>query len=81
MTLTDLHKPVQAIDYQYWERKAELMCETHPTSKADPKANPKANPKSGRGTEAGPKGKVLENPKPVPDMTGKLGKDGKWTPE
>ena len=75
ITLLDLHKLIQAIDHRYWERKAEVMCEANPTSRVDPKSNPKAT----KNLEATPKGKALENPKPGPDLTRKLGKDGKLT--
>ena len=78
LTLLALHKLVQAIDYLYWERKAEVTCETrdtHPTSKVDPKGDPNA----GRNPEAISKGKSPESQKPGLDMTGKLGKDGKLT--
>ena len=73
VTLLDLHKLVQAIDYRYWERKAEITHEANPTSKGDPKI--------ARNPEAAPKGKAPENPKSGPDLTGKLGKDGKLTPQ
>ena len=33
------------------------------------------------GTPRPPKGKAPENPKSSPDLTGKLGKDGKLTPQ
>ena len=77
VTLLDLHKLVQAIDYHYWEWKAEITCEANPTSKVDPKGDPKIT----RNPEATPKGKVPENSKSGPDLTGKLGKDGKLTPQ
>ena len=77
ITLLDLHKLMQAIDYRYWERKAEITGEANPTSKGDPKGDPKIP----RNPEATPKGKAPENPKAGPDLTGKLGKDGKLTPQ
>ena len=77
VTLLDLHKLVQAINYCYWERKAEITHEANPTSKVDPKGDPKI----ARNPEAAPKGKALENPKSSPDLTRKLGKDGKLTPQ
>ena len=61
----------------YWERKAEITCEANSMSKVDPKGNLKA----GRNPETASKGKALENLKPSPNMTGKLGKDGKLTPQ
>ena len=35
-TLLDLHKLVQAINYHYWEQKAEITHEANPTSRVDP---------------------------------------------
>ena len=77
VTLLDLCKLIQAIDYRYWEQKAEITCEANPTSKVDPKGDLKV----ARNPEAMSKGKALENPKPGLDWTGKLGKDGKLTPQ
>ena len=76
VTLLDLHKLVQAIDYRYWEQKAEITCEANPTSKVDPKGDLKI----ARNPEATPLGKA-QNPKSGLDLTGKLGKDGKLTPQ
>ena len=42
---------------------------------------PRNNLKTGKTPEAAPKGKVLEKPKPNPDLTRKLGKDRKLTPQ
>ena len=75
--LLDLHKLMQAIDYRYWEQKVEITCEANPTSKVDPKGDPKI----ARNPKATPKGKALENPKSGLHLTGKLGKDGKLTPQ
>ena len=77
VTLWDLHKLIQAIDHQYWERKAEVMHEANPMSRVDPRNNLK----TGKTPEAVPKGKAPEKLKPDPDLTGKLGKDGKLTPQ
>ena len=77
ITLLDLHKLVQAVNYCYREWKAEITCEANPTSKV----NPRGDLKAGRNPEATSKGKALENPKPGPDLTGKLGKDSKLTPQ
>ena len=77
VTLLDLHKLVQAIDYCYWEWKAEITREANPTSKVDPKGDPKIT----RNPKATPKGKAPENPKSGLDLTRKLGKDGKLTPQ
>ena len=77
VTLQDLHKLVQTIDHRYWEWKAEVTRKANPMSRVDPRNNPK----TGKNPEATPKGKSPENPKPVPDFVGKLGKDGKLTPQ
>ena len=77
VTLLDLCKLVQAIDYHYWEWKAEIMCKANPMSKV----NLKGDLKAARNPEAVSKGKAPENPKPSPDLTRKLGKDGKLTPQ
>ena len=77
VTLQDLHKLIQAIDHRYWEQKAEVTHEANPTSRVDPRNDPK----TGKPPEATPKGKAPENPKPGPDLTRKLGKDRKLTPQ
>ena len=77
VTLQDLSKLVQAIDHCYWERKAEVTHEANSVSRVDPRYDLKTS----KNPEAAPKGKALENPKPSPDLTGKLGKDGKLTPQ
>ena len=53
------------------------MHKANPASRVDPWNNLK----TGKNPEAVPKGKALENPKPSPDLTGKLGKGGKITPQ
>ena len=75
VTMLDLHKLVQAIDYRYWEREAEIMHKANLTSKVDPKGDLKV----ARNPEAMCKGKAPENLKPSLDLTGKLGKDSKLT--
>ena len=45
------------------------------------RVDPRNDPKTGKTPEATPKGKALENPKSGLDLTGKLGKDGKLTPQ
>ena len=77
ITLCDLCKLVQAIDHRYWEWKAKVTCEANPMSRV----NPRNDPKTGKTLKAAPKGKAPEKPKPDPDLTGKLGKDGKLTPQ
>ena len=76
ITLQDLHKLIQAIDHHYWEWKAEVTCEANPMSRVDPRNDLK----TGKNLKAAPKGKAPENLKPSPDLTRKLGKDGKLTP-
>ena len=77
ITLQDLRKLIQAIDHQYWERKAEVTREANPMSRVDPRNDPK----TGKTPEAVPKGKAPEKLKPDPNLTRKLGKDGKLTPQ
>ena len=77
VTLRDLHKLVQAINHCYREQKAEVAREANLASKVDPRNDPKTS----KNPEAAPKGKALENPKPGPNLTGKLGKDRKLTPQ
>ena len=45
------------------------------------RVNPRNDLKTGKNPKATPKGKAPENPKPSPDLTWKLGKDGKLTPQ
>ena len=77
LTLLDLQKLVQPIDSQYWERKAEITRENPHLNKADPKSEPKA----ARNPDTLSQAKVPESPRATPDLTGKLGKDGKLTPQ
>ena len=77
VTLRDLHKLIQTIDHHYWEWKAEVTHEANPSSRVDPRNNPK----TGKNPEATPKGKSPKNLKPGLDLVGKLGKDGKLTPQ
>ena len=77
ITLRDLCKLVQTIDHHYWEQKAEVTHEANPMSRVDPINDPK----TGKNPEATPKGKSPENLKPGLDLAGKLGKDGKLTPQ
>ena len=61
----------------YWERKAKITRENpHPN-----KANPKSDPKATRNPDTLSRAKVPESPRAAPDLTGKLGKDGKLTPQ
>jgi len=77
LTLLGLRKLVQAIDSRYWERKAEITRENPHPNKADPKSEPKA----ARNPDTLSRAKVPESPRATPDLTGKLGKDGKLTPQ
>ena len=43
------------------------------------RVDPRNNPKTGKTPKAAPKGKAPEKLKPNPNLTGKLGKDGKLT--
>ena len=43
------------------------------------RVNPRNDPKTGKTLKAAPKGKAPENTKPGPNLTRKLGKDGKLT--
>ena len=45
------------------------------------RVDPRNNPKTGKTPKAAPKGKAPEKLKPNPNLTGKLGKDGKLTPQ
>ena len=77
VTLWDLRKLVQAIDNRYWEWKAEVTREANPMSRVDARNDLK----TGKTPKAASKGKAPEKPKPNPNLTGKLGKDGKLTPQ
>ena len=68
---------MQAIDSRYWERKAEITHESPHSNKADLKGKPKAT----RNPDTQSKAKVPKNPRAAPNLTGKLGKDGKLTPQ
>src|SRR6266481_9955229 len=76
-------KLVQSINSQYWEWKAEVACETHqPMGKHNSRTDPKPDQWTGKTTK--PQSKACGNPtealKMGPDLTRKLGKDGKLTP-
>src|SRR5882672_2623548 len=94
-TLAGLHKLVQAIDARYWERKGELSHETHTSgsssNNSDNKSDSaKSDNKSGKskskqkdnnsGSTQG-KGSSSDPKKSTPDLSSKLGKDGKLTPQ
>src|SRR6266481_4527653 len=82
-SLPALRKLVQSIDSQYWEQKAKVACETHqPMGKHNSRTDPKPDQRTGKTTKPQPKarGNPTEATKTGPDLTGKLGKDGKLTP-
>src|SRR6266481_2554606 len=89
MSLADLCKLVQAIDSCFWERKAEIVrnsitASTRQESKTESKADKKAP-----GAQSKLPGKPVEKSKGAPpefskatlEITGKLGRDGKLTPQ
>ena len=94
--LDDLRDLVQKIDQRYWEHQSEVSRETlmnpKPDQKSDkmskpnPNSNRKANPTpstSGSGSKDKDKDKSKsgnQNQK-KPELTDKLGKDGKLTPQ
>jgi len=95
-TLAGLRKLVQAIDARYWERRNEVSRETRASGSSGNKSEPKSDSnksdnKSGKGfskqknTNSGStqgKGSTSEQKKaPTPDLSSKLGKDGKLTPQ
>ena len=96
-TLAGLCKLVQAIDSRYWERRVEVSHEAGPSNtsnKADQKSDStKSDSRSGKGssnsksknTQSGSsqgKGSSSDPKKSAtPDLSSKLGKDGKLTPQ
>ena len=93
-TLPGLRKVAQAIDVRYWERHAEVSCETntattsmHKSEKSDSSkmdAKSKGSSHSQQRNLPGSsqsKGSTSKPRKFIPDLTSKLGKDGKLTPQ
>ena len=82
-TLQELRDLVLRIDQRYWEHKAELAHESGPTPQTDRKfgnKSPKpelANEASGSKDNKKPK----EQAQKRPDLSDKLSKDGKLTPQ
>ena len=82
-TLQELRDLVLRIDQRYWERKAELTCESGPA----PQTNRKFGKKSLKTEPANEASSSKDNKKPKeqaqkrPDLMDKLGKDGKLTPQ
>src|SRR6266481_2622310 len=88
-SLADLRKLVQAIDSRFWERKAEIVRdsitasnrqESKTESKTDKKAPGVQSKLPGKPVEKS-KGAPLEFPKATAEIAGKLGRDGKLTPQ
>ena len=85
LTLAELRQLAQAIDARYWERKSEITRQVKPHSSSEKTPVP-----SSASTPASPKDSK-ESTKPTkpsvvtaaarPDLTSKLGKDGKLTAE
>jgi len=95
LTLHGLQALCQEIDVHYWERKDEVSCTTKsqstlsPAKSSDSRGNSskpsKEKSKAGNTSSSTPTGlsKTTSNPSssgtPRPDLTNKLGKDGKLT--
>src|SRR5467141_195270 len=91
-TLAGLRKLIQAIDARYWECKGELSHETRTSSnKSDNKSDStKSDSKSGKSkskqkdnnsSSTQSKGSSSNPKKSTPDLSSKLGKDGKLMPQ
>ena len=96
-TLSGLRKLIQAIDAQYWERRSEVSRETrasgssrnkskHKTdsNKSDNKFSKGSSHSKPKNTNSGStqnKGSTTERKPTTPDLSLKLGKDGKLTPQ
>ena len=95
-TLSDLRKLIQAIDSCYWEHKAEISCENASGSSGNKSENKSDNSKTEKGkgsskskqkdsnlssSSTSSKGSTSESKKSNPDLSSKLGKDGKLTPQ
>src|SRR5882724_5320565 len=92
-TLIGLQKLVQAINARYWERKEELSRETRASGSSGNKSEHKSDNKSSKGSSNSKqknnnsgstqgKGSSSEQKKSTtPDLSSKLGKDGKLTPQ
>jgi hypothetical protein len=85
-TLAELRQLAQAIDARYWERKSEVSRQTKPSTNpssssktnSDKPAHNSASYSGGSKDSKEPKGKASTSA-PKPDLTSKLGKDGKLT--
>ena len=80
--LQELRDLVLRIDQRYWERKAELTCESSPTPQTNRKFRkqvPQARADEASGSKDNKKPK--EQAQKRPDLMDKLSKDGKLTPQ
>ena len=95
-TLSDLQKLIQDIDSHYWEHKAEISHENASGTSGNKLENKSNNSKTEKGKGSSKskqkdsnsssgstlsKGSTLESKKSNPDLSSKLGKDGKLTPQ
>ena len=94
--LSGLRKLVQAIDAQYWERCGEVSWETRASGSSGNKSKQKTDsnksenkfskgsshskPKNTSSSSTQNKGSTTEQKPTTPDLSSKLGKDGKLTP-
>src|SRR5882672_724876 len=94
-TLAGLRKLVQAIDTRYWERRNEVSRETRASGSSGNKSEPKSDSNKSDNKNTHSKSKQKDNnsgstqgkgsssdpKKSTPDLSSKLGKDGKLTPQ
>ena len=82
-TLQELRDLVLRINQRYWERKAELACESGPAPQTDGKfGNKSLKPEpANEASSSKDNKKPKEQAQKRPDLTDKLGKDGKLTPQ
>ena len=95
-TLSNLRKLIQAIDSHYWERKAEISHKNASSASGNKSENKSDNSKTEKGKgsskskqkdlnsssgSTSSKGSTSESKKLNPDLSSKLGKDGKLTPQ
>ena len=95
-TLSNIQKLVQAIDSHYWERKVEISRENASGTSRNKSENKSDNSKTKKGkgsskskqkdlnsssSSTSSKGSTSESKKSNPDLSSKLRKDGKLTPQ
>ena len=84
-TLSELHSLAQSIDVRYWECKSEINHQAKPSAAPPSKSDktPAMSSTNSGGSKASPdvKGKTSTSTSstPKPDLTSKLGSDGKLT--